>query len=92
LDDFFDYVNFPQASHEKRSFDERKKKGEDKPPLTMRKPVSGELSGKKPVFILHVQFRQHSTWQGTLHWIAENKTKRFRSELEMIRLLAEALS
>ncbi len=91
LDDFFDYVNFPQATHEKRSFDEDISKKEAHPPRGLREVTPEEMQGKQATFLLHVQFRQNSTWQGTLEWISENKTKRFRSELEMIGLLAETL-
>ena len=91
LDDFFDYVNFPQATHEKRSFDEGKEIRQKHLPRGLREVSAEEMQDKTAVFRLHVQFRQNSTWQGTLEWIPEKKTKRFRSELEMIRLIAESL-
>lgn len=91
LDDFFDYVNFPQATHEKRSFDEGGVKKESHPPRGLREVSPEEMKDKRATFLLHVQFRQNSTWQGTLEWISEGKTKRFRSELEMIGLIAETL-
>ena len=43
-------------------------------------------------FVIHVQFRQNATWQGTIEWLEENKTQRFRSTLEMLKLMEEALS
>lgn len=91
LDDFFDYVNFPQATHEKRSFHEEPVKTEKHPPHGLREVPSEEMQDKQATFLLHVQFRQNSTWQGTLEWISEKKTKRFRSELEMIGLIADTL-
>lgn len=90
MEEFFDYVNFPRATHEKRTFDTKAKGKKAKKP-DIREVEPTEMADMKPSFILHVQFRQYSTWQGTLYWIAENKTKRFRSELEMIRLMAEAI-
>jgi len=91
LDDFFDYVRFPQATHEKRSFLEDSGQKIKQPPKGLREVSPEEMQGKEAVFLLHVQFRQNSTWQGTLEWLAQKKTKRFRSELEMIGLIAEAL-
>ena len=91
LDDFFDFVNFPQATHEKRSFNEGSEKKEILQPRGLREVTAEEMQDKQAVLLLHVQFRQNSTWQGTLEWISEKKTKRFRSELEMIGLIADTL-
>jgi hypothetical protein len=91
LDDFFDYVGFPQATHEVRSFDGNTERKKRKPPLGIRNVTPEEMENKKAILILHVQFRQNSTWQGTIQWITENKTKRFRSELEMIKLIGDIL-
>ena len=57
--------------------------------------TGGELiSGKekeKASFVVHVQFRQNATWQGTITWIDKGITQHFRSVLEMIRLMTEAV-
>lgn len=50
------------------------------------------LKGDKGTFVVQVLFRQHGTWQGTITWTEQKKTQRFRSALEMIRLMDEALS
>lgn len=91
LDDFFDYVRFPQATHEKRSFLEDPSKKMKQVPHGLREVSPEEMQGKHTAFLLHVQFRQNSTWQGTLEWLSQKKIKRFRSELELIGLIAEAL-
>ena len=91
LDDFFDYVNFPQATHAKRRFTEEPEKPVKHPPRGLREVTPDEMNNKQASFLLHVQFRQNSTWQGTLEWIPGYKMKRFRSELEMIGLIAETL-
>ena len=41
--------------------------------------------------IVNVQFRQNATWQGTIRWVEKQKTQRVRSELEMIKLMDEAI-
>lgn len=91
LDDFFNYVEFPQATHEVRSFDSSGDKKEKKLPQGIREISPGEWAADQALFILHVQFRQNSTWQGTLEKVAENETKCFRSELELIGLLGDSL-
>lgn len=47
---------------------------------------------KKVTFVVQIQFQQNSSWQGTITWTDEKKTQRFRSTLEMIKLMDEALS
>jgi hypothetical protein len=38
-------------------------------------------------FIVNVLYQEHSTWQGTVTWVDENKTQTFRSALELLRLI-----
>ncbi|NLM46303.1 MAG: hypothetical protein GX200_05850 [Firmicutes bacterium] len=42
-------------------------------------------------FLIRIQFRQNTSWQGTIQWLDEKKTAHFRSMLEMILLMHEAL-
>ena len=39
-------------------------------------------------FILHLQFRQNKSWQGTIKWADSMKTLQFRSALELMRIIA----
>lgn len=91
LDGFFDYVNFPQATHEKRSFYTETVRQESLPPDGIREATISEMRDKQAAFILHVQFRHNSTWQGTLEYISDKKIKRFNSELEMIRMILDTI-
>jgi hypothetical protein len=43
-------------------------------------------------FLIRIQYQQYSSWQGTIQWLELNKTLSFRSVLEMIHLMEEALS
>ena len=54
--------------------------------------VFQEEQGEKSTFIVQVQFRQNATWQGTITWTEEKKTRHFRSTLELIKLMNDALS
>lgn len=90
LDSLFNHVNFPMASHEERVFLENREKKYEVPE-ELYEASAQDFTGEKPCFRLHVQFRRNSTWQGMLQWIPMQKTKRFRSELELVRLILEAL-
>ena len=46
----------------------------------------------KTTFIVKVEFSENSSWQGKVIWAEENKTVRFRSALELIKLMEEAIS
>ncbi len=43
-------------------------------------------------FLIRVQFCRNNTWQGTIQWLDEHKTRSFRSLLELIQLINEAVS
>ena len=47
--------------------------------------------GDLGTFIIRVQHRQNSSWQGRITWMDENKTVYFRSVWEMIKLIEGAL-
>ena len=46
----------------------------------------------KATFSIQIQFQQHATWQGTITWAEGGKSQKFRSELEMLKLMMEAVS
>lgn len=41
-------------------------------------------------FLIRIQYRQNASWQGTIQWLDQKKTKKFRSELELMMLINEA--
>lgn len=49
-------------------------------------------AGEKATFIIQVQFRQNASWQGTITWAEKKKTMRYRSTLEMLKLMDSALA
>ena len=51
----------------------------------------GNLSKEKGTFIIRVEYCQNNTWQGKITWAEENKKVAFRSTLEMVKLMNEAL-
>ena len=93
LEKFFDSINFPHASTNERSFRERI-------------PVAGSMRKREKImsdeellkkhgelgtFIIRVQQRQNSSWQGRITWMDKDETVYFRSVWEMIKLIASAL-
>ena len=46
---------------------------------------------KDQTFILKILDRQNSTWQGSILWVEKQNEQYFRSALEMLKLIDEAL-
>lgn len=42
-------------------------------------------------FLVRIQYRQNTTWQGTIQWLDGKKSKHFRSLMELIMLIQEAM-
>lgn len=93
LDKLFDYVNFPMTSNNERMFLESNKDNKKELPqnIFVYDKNNEDISGKQPTFILNIQFRHNSTWQGSIMWIEKNKIKRFNSDLQLINLIIDAL-
>ncbi|MDL2327406.1 hypothetical protein LJC64_01940 [Ruminococcaceae bacterium OttesenSCG-928-A11] len=104
LDGMFDSLSFPQATMEYRSFDAAKKKKRAKSapaqaetpdrkvetePMDKREKLNPQDSD---TFVVHVQFRQNATWQGTIKWAGQNEEKRFRSTLELLKIMDSAIT
>jgi len=51
-----------------------------------------DIGSTKGTFEITVKFTQNATWQGQIHWIEKNKKQNFRSALEMLKLMDEALT
>lgn len=46
-----------------------------------------EQHGDMGTFVIRVQHRQHSSWQGKVTYLDEDKTVYFRSVLELIKII-----
>ncbi|MCL2817106.1 MAG: hypothetical protein FWD39_01800 [Clostridiales bacterium] len=91
LDTFHDQASFPQRTHDYRTFDKSKTtKIAEKGPTNMDL-TKNPGTGQKATFLINVEFRQNATFQGTIKWLEENKECRFRSDLEMLKLMDEAI-
>ncbi|WP_024866204.1 hypothetical protein [Butyrivibrio sp. FCS014] len=47
---------------------------------------------QKGTFIVKVDYCSNGTWQGEVTWADENRSERFRSMLELVKLMDEALA
>ena len=54
--------------------------------------IQTESGGSKCTFEINVRFRQNASWQGQILWVEKNLKQNFRSVLEMLKLMDEALS
>ena len=93
MEKLYDWLRFPYPGTNNRSFGEEKK-------LTRmtheRKKIMADETllskhGDIGTFIVRVQHRQNSSWQGRIAWMEEDKTIQFRSVWEMIKLIESAV-
>jgi ABC-type phosphate/phosphonate transport system ATPase subunit len=54
--------------------------------------IRRDVGSVKGTFEISVKFMQNSTWQGQIHWVEKNQKQNFRSALEMLKLMDEALN
>lgn len=105
LEWIFDALDFPQATHVTRVFNLARpdtNKAMQATGQKYRKQVSevveevatheikAEPDGKG-TFIIRVLYRQNATWQGSIQWVEGKKTQNFRSDLEMLKLIDDAV-
>jgi hypothetical protein len=85
MEDLLDQMRLPQAYNEARHF-----AGPVEPPMT---PVDHDPSqrGARATFAVRVLFRQNSSWQGSVTWIVGKRVESFRSVLELLMLVKNAL-
>ena len=90
----FNLSKFPQATHKLRVMsDENQNANNLKDISHMKENIFNETiqRGDKPTFIIKVQYRQNTSWQGTIKWVENDVEKTFRSTLELIRLMDSAI-
>lgn len=93
LERFYDSLNFPHPTTDSRTFINRGGHTESRKERTriMRDDELLSRHGDLGTFIIRVQHRQNSSWQGRITWMDRNRTLYFRSIWEMIKLVASAL-
>ena len=90
MEQLLDQLNHPQRYFEERHW-ERKNPPAPESLILEDSPVDSNRSGKMATFVVFVMMRQHGTWQGEVTWIERKKKVYFRSALELLELLENAL-
>jgi len=97
MEEVFDTKGFPEAFLTPRSFidekhgNKRHHQDHEVRDDIMNPKTMSESEGLKCTFEITVRFRQNATWQGQIHWAEKNLKQNFRSVLEMLKLMDEAL-
>ena len=100
MEDIFDIKKFPQSSVKLRSFDKtpqgnEKREAESRIPMIDNNTdatVTDNQENARCTFEIAVRFRQNASWQGEILWAERNMKQNFRSVLEMLKLMDEALT
>lgn len=83
-----DEYGIPQSTTIFRTWKEEARQGkwgDQMQPNDSQKPKPGTN------FLIQVQYRQNSSWQGRIVWLDTKKTMVFRSFMELVMLMQEAL-
>lgn len=105
MDQWMNHIEYPQSTVRYRDFMKRKKrnpKGDEElmdsealKDSQVLSPVGNpdclRSGDSRATFIVRVQFRQNATWQGNIQWADAQRSKPFRSVLEMLTLMNSAL-
>ena len=93
MEALYDYLKFPFPGTTERSFTEEKKpvRQQEEREKIMSDDRLLQKHGDIGTFIVRVQHRQNSSWQGRITWMEEDKTVQFRSIWEMIKLIESAV-
>ncbi len=94
MEKLYDMLNFPHPGNSKRSFGELRQPGRSdhrERDKIMKDEELLQKHGDLGTFIVRVQHRQNSSWQGRITWMEKDKTISFRSVWEMIKLIESAV-
>ena len=93
MEQLYDLLKFPFPGTNERSFSDTKR--QDQIQIEREKVMSDDKllqkHGDIGTFIVRVQHRQNSSWQGRITWMERDQTLSFRSTWEMIKLIESAL-
>ena len=91
MEELFDRCGYPQSTTQNRYFKDRKQTKTKEALLMADDNQVLNSNGDLATFVVHVKYRQHSTWQGEVVWTEKGKKKSFRSALELLKLIDGAL-
>ena len=95
MEDLFELINYPRATTTQRSFSQEAPIYSQGTPSSVERYLEDfellDKRGKLATFIIRVQQRQNSNWQGRITWVEKGRTLRFVTIMEMVRLIETAL-
>lgn len=91
MEELYDTLNYPQASTKARCFVEKRKHGRREVTKVTDREKIFRQKGELGTFVIRVQYRQNATWQGQVTWAEGQETRAFRSALELLKLIDNAL-
>lgn len=92
-EELFNGLGFPYMGTGDRDINGQTRKARKKEGMTrvMRDDELLEQHGDMGTFVIRVQHRQHSSWQGRVTYMDKDQTVYFRSALELIKIIDSAL-
>ncbi len=94
MEKLFNWLNFPHAATNDRTFGEETTvsiRQQTERTKIMSDDRLLQKHGDIGTFIVRVQHRENSSWQGRITWIEEDRTISFRSVFEMLKLMESAI-
>ena len=94
MEQFYNRISFPQSAVQLRNFAGSSiARGDEEiadAPVLDRDYIIGRR-GICATFLVHVQYRQNATWQGSVLWAEKEKAAEFNSALELIMIIDNIL-
>ncbi len=91
MEELYDVLDYPQASTVGRCFIEKRKRIRREVTRVTDRTRILRQKGDLGTFVVRVQYRQNATWQGQVTWAERQETQSFRSALELLKLIDNAL-
>ena len=93
MENFYNQVQFPEAAVMLRNFEKipQERRGVVPEQKNDRAFLMSQ-KGKLATFCVYVQYRQNATWQGILSWEERGREVEFRSALELLALMDNAIA
>lgn len=87
---FLDLFRIPRVVFEPRRWNDVEESAGERNAMK-QKASKDNLDARAPEFLITIQYRYNSSWQGEIKWLNCKKEQRCRSALELIKLLDEAV-
>ncbi|MEG2192481.1 MAG: hypothetical protein RRX95_04285 [Oscillospiraceae bacterium] len=98
IDEFYNYYSLVYSSTKRRSIVKVKSSTSNQGVFPrkevkryMNEDIFSQKQGEKATFIIQVMFRQNSTWQGSVKWVETGEETKFRSTMELVKMMDEVV-